>query len=110
MGLNIDLEIAKELGMSPEIKPTVSIKDAWLVAEAVMKEPDTSVLIRNCKGNKCCGIKDGVAKEGDFFCNVITEGDEYDRPILNKAFAPTMPMAVSLAVCKYLGIKVEEDK
>lgn len=100
---SLDKLIAQELGMSTEIQPTVSVKDAWLVAEAIMSEANVEVLIRNCNTNRCGGIQSGEAVIGDFFCNVIIEEEEGNY-VTFSTFAPTMPLAVSLSVAKYLEI------
>lgn len=101
----IDSLIAEKLLMSPEIKPTISVKDAWIVAEAVMAK-GYEVLVRNCNSPRCSGIRDGIAEYGDYFCNVILDNGVDQRATTHPVYAKTMPMAITLAVCKALDINI----
>lgn len=105
MYTEIDKAIQDKLGYSHLFQPTINVLDAWMLAEHVMKK-GYEVLVRNCNSPRCGGIRDGIAKYGDYFCNVILDNGVYERATTHPVYAKTMPLAISLAVCKALGIDI----
>lgn len=89
-------------------RPTTNIADAWQVVEK-LERANLRVLVKSCSV-KDSGVKIGIAKKGDWFCNVINEDENGNIIEKFPTYSKTPALAICLSALKSMGVDIEEKE